>query len=53
MGHYFLDTQYVLNITQAYLGPAGIPDKLGIYWVPQYLPQIYSVIAYICIGKVA
>ena len=24
-----------------------------IYWVPQKLPQIYTVIAYICIGKVA
>ena len=25
----------------------------GTYWVPQKLPQIYTVIAYICIGKVA
>ena len=23
------------------------------YWMPQKLPQIYTVIAYICIGKVA
>ena len=23
------------------------------YWVPQKLPQIYTVIVYICIGKVA
>ena len=23
------------------------------YWVPRKLPQIYTVIAYICIGKVA
>ena len=23
------------------------------YWVPQKIPQIYTVIAYICIGKVA
>ena len=23
------------------------------YWVPQKLPQIYTIIAYICIGKIA
>ena len=27
-------------------------ELIGNYWVPQKLPQIYSVIAYICIGKV-
>ena len=26
---------------------------LSVYWVPQKLPQIYTVIAYICIWKVA
>ena len=25
----------------------------SVYWVPQKLPQIYTVIAYICIEKVA
>ena len=28
-------------------------NKYVKYWVPQKLPQIYTVIAYICIGKVA
>ena len=28
-------------------------EKLRSYWVPQKLPQIYTVIAYICIEKVA
>ena len=27
--------------------------KFCVYWVPQKLPKIYTVIAYICIGKVA
>ena len=26
---------------------------LDMYWVPQKLPQIYTVIVYFCIGKVA
>ena len=26
---------------------------LNVYWVPQKLPQVYTVIVYICIGKVA
>ena len=39
------------------LHTAGIrrPFQLSLcwYWVPQQLPKIYAVIAYICIGKVA
>ena len=29
------------------------PALYQTYWVPQKLPQVYTVIAYICIGKVA
>ena len=29
------------------------PKIIHLYWVPQKLPQIYTVIAYICIVKVA
>ena len=29
------------------------PYRCTNYWVPQKLPQIYAVIAYICIVKVA
>ena len=28
-------------------------ESIHTYWVPQKLPQIYTVIAYICTGKVA
>ena len=34
-----------------YIGHCNKTERM--YWVPQKLPQIYTVIAYICIGKVA
>ena len=30
-----------------------ISKWISTYWVPQKLPQIYTLIAYICVGKVA
>ena len=32
---------------------AKVYNKVDLYWVPQKLPQIYTEIVYICIGKVA
>ena len=31
----------------------AVGNDSSLYWVPQKLPQIYTVIAYICIEKVA
>ena len=68
MSPYFLDSQYYLLFRKEIftdlieLVKEGLQEnilkgvcKVGVqlYWVPQKLAQIYTVIAYICMWKVA
>ena len=52
-------TYFILQIGSRHLGPTvfkkvyKIQLSLHMYWVPQKLAHIYTLIAFICIEKVA
>ena len=41
-----------LSLILMYLTSTSVFRRVLLYWVPQKLPQIFTVIAFICIGKV-
>ena len=43
----------LLMLSTVYIMNCRVSRATLYYWVPQKLPQIYTVMAYICIGKVA